>query len=86
MEYLEAFVVHVLVSESFNIFLDEFIVCLISLDWVAQVILVNGFLVVAQEAAYGFDARSRLQVLGSEELVQLLLKRRASGVGTHLEG
>lgn len=49
MKYLEALVVHLLLSESLNIFLDEYKISLVSLDWVAQVILINLFLMVSQE-------------------------------------
>lgn len=49
MKDLEALVVHVLGSESFDIFLDELETGLIGLDWVGQVILKNCLLVVSQE-------------------------------------
>lgn len=49
MKDLEALVVHVLGSESFDILLDELEAGLVGLDWVGQVILNNCFLVVSQE-------------------------------------
>ena len=49
MKDLEAFVVHVLGSESFDILLDELEAGLVGFDWVGQVILNNCFLVVSQE-------------------------------------
>lgn len=58
MEDLETLVIHVLISESLNILLDEFIISLVGLDWVAQVILVDCLLVVTEEATDGLDARS----------------------------
>jgi hypothetical protein len=47
MEHLEALVVHLLLSESLNVFLDELEISLVSLDWVAQVILINLFLMIS---------------------------------------
>ena len=58
MKDLETLVVHVLISEAFNILLDEFIISLVGLDWVAQVIFIDCLLVVTEEATDGLDARS----------------------------
>jgi len=49
MENLEAFMVHVLLSKSLNIFLDEDEISLICLDWIAEIVLINSLLVVSQE-------------------------------------
>lgn len=85
MKNLEALVIHILLSESFDILLDELKVSLVGLDGVAQVVLVDRLLVVTQEATDSLDARGRLEVLRCEQLVQLLLERRAIGVGANLE-
>lgn len=63
MEHLEALVVHVLRSKSFNILLNEFKVSLVRFDGIAQIIFVNRLLVVPEERANGLDARSALQIL-----------------------
>lgn len=63
MEHLEALVVHVLRSKSFNILLNEFKVSLVRFDGIAQIIFVNRLLVVPEERANGLDARSTLQIL-----------------------
>ena len=49
MKHLETLVVHLLFSESLNVFLDEYEISLVSLNWIAQVILINLFLMVSQE-------------------------------------
>lgn len=85
MKNLEALVVHLLLSESFDIFSDEGEISLVGLDWVAQVILVDLFLVVSEERADGLDAGRALQVLGGKELVEVLLERRAASVGAHVQ-
>ena len=56
MEDLEAFVVHVLRSEPFNVLLDELKVGLIGLDWIGQVIFNDCFLLVSKEGSNGLDA------------------------------
>lgn len=49
MKNLEAFVIHVLISESLDILLDEREISLIGLDWVAQVIFINSLPMVSKE-------------------------------------
>jgi hypothetical protein len=66
MEHLEALMVHVLLSESLDVLLDEDKVGLVSFDRVAQVIFIDRLLVVSQEGSNGLDARGGLQILGSE--------------------
>lgn len=60
MENLKAFVIHVLFSESIDVLLNELEISLICLDWVAEVILVDGLFVISQEGSNCFDARGRL--------------------------
>ena len=66
MKNLEALVVHVLVSESLDVLLDECEISLIGLDGVAQVIFVNGLPVVSKEGSNGLDAGGTLKILGSQ--------------------
>lgn len=47
MKDLEALVIHILLSEPLNVFLDELEISLISLDWVAQIILIDCLLMVS---------------------------------------
>ena len=82
---LETLVVHVLGSESLDVFLDELEVGLVRLDRIAQIILVNGLLVVTKERANGLDARCALQVLRCEQLIKVLFKRLPGGRSIHLE-
>ena len=85
MQNLEALMVHVLLPESFNIFLDEFKVSLISLNWVAQVILVDSLSVVSKERSNGLDAGCALQVLGGKQLVKMLFEGGATSIGADLK-
>ena len=62
VENLETFMVHVLLAEPVDVFLDELEVSLIRLDWIAQVVLVDRLAVVAQEAA---DSESRRAAAGA---------------------
>lgn len=82
MKNLEAFVIHVLLSESLDILLDELKISLVGLDWVAEIILVDGLLVISQEGTNGLDARSTLKILRAKKLVKVLLERRSASVGT----
>jgi len=49
VENLEALVIHVLVSESLDVLLDEGEISLVGLDGVAQVILINSLSMVSKE-------------------------------------
>ena len=74
MQHLEAFVVHILRSESFDVFLDEFEVRLVGLDGIAQVILVDRFLVVSQERTNCLNTGSTLKILRSKQFIQMLFQ------------
>lgn len=63
MKNLKAFMIHVLSSESFNVFLNEFKVSLVSLDWIWQVILNNCLLLISKEWSNSFDAWCTLKIL-----------------------
>jgi len=63
MQDLEAFVLDALLSVSLNIIMEEVIACLIGLNGVSQVILLDSFLGVAEETTDGLDARCALKVL-----------------------
>lgn len=82
---LEAFVVHVLLSESLNILLDELKISLIGFDWVAEIILIDGFLMVSQEGTDCLDARGTLEILRAKKFIKVLLERRTASVGTDLK-
>lgn len=82
VEYLEAFVIHILISESLDVFFDELEISLVCLDRVAQVILINSFSVVSQERANGLDARGTLQILRSQKLIEMFLERVAVSIST----
>jgi len=56
MKNLEALMVHVLISESLNIFLDELKISLIGFNWIAQVIFINLLSLVSQEGTNSLNA------------------------------
>ena len=85
MENLEALVVHVLLSESLDILLDEKEVGLVSLDRVAEVILVDVLFVIPQERSDSLDAGSGLQILRGQKLVKVFLKGGTGSVDADLE-
>ena len=63
VENLEALVLDSLLSISFDIVFEMLESCLVSLDWVAEIILIDSLLVVSQEPSNCLDARCRLEVL-----------------------
>jgi len=69
MKNLEAVAGNVLIPVAFDIVLEELIGCLVCLDWVAQVIIIDLFLVVSQEASNCFDARCTLKILAVEHFL-----------------
>jgi len=85
MENLEALVVHVLGSESLNVFLNEFEIGLIGLDWVGEIILNNVLLLVSEEWTNGLNAWGTLKVLRSQELVKMASKRNTASFGINFE-
>jgi len=78
MEHLEALVLDVLSPVSFNVLTQEFECGLIGLDWVAQIVIVDHFLMVTQKGPNGLNARSALQVLTVYQLFQILLEIRGA--------
>ena len=82
---LEALVIHILLPESLDILFDELEVSLVGFDGVRKIVLIDSLASVSQEAANSLDASRALQVLGSEELVELLFKRRAASIWAHLK-
>ena len=82
---LEAFVIHILLSESLDILLDELKISLVGFDWVAEIILIDGLLMVSQEGADSFDARGTLKILRAKKFIKVLLEGRTASVGTHLK-
>ena len=70
VQHGEALVLYALSAVLLDVFLEELEVGLVSVDGVTQVILVDGFLLVADEGADGLDARARLQVLRLDDKVE----------------
>lgn len=56
MENLEALVLDSLVTESVDIFSDEFKIALVNVHGVSEIILLNVLLRIADELANGLDA------------------------------
>jgi hypothetical protein len=77
--------VHVLLSEAFDVFLNKLEVGLVRLDRVGQIILVDLLAVVTQEAADGLDAGGALKVLRSEQFIQVLLEGGTARVRGNLQ-
>ena len=77
--------VHELVSEPFDVLLDELEVSLVRLDGVDQVVFIDCLLGVSQERADGLDAARALQVLGGKQLVKVLLEIDATVVAVDLQ-
>lgn len=73
MQDLEALVSNLLLSVSLNIILEELVSGLVSLDWVAQIILIDG-LVLSQKGANCLDTRGTLQVLTIDLLLNVSVK------------
>ena len=71
---LEAFVLDVLFSVSFDIIPEELESGLVGLDWVGKIVLGDVLLVVSQEAADCLDAGGTLEVLGVDQFVKDFLK------------
>jgi len=70
---LEALVANLLLSVSLNVILEELVGGLVSLDRVAQIILIDS-LILSQERSDGFDARGTLQVLTIDLLFNVCIK------------
>jgi hypothetical protein len=85
VKYLEALMVHVLISETLDVLLDEVEVGLVGLDGVIQVVLIDVLLSVSQERSNCLDARRTLKVLGGQKLVQMLLEVLASSIAVDFQ-
>jgi len=70
VENLEALVLDSLVTESGDVFTDEFKITLINMNGVSKVILLYGFLGVADKLSDGLDARRTLMVLQFDVLIE----------------
>ena len=57
MEHREALVLYALSAVLLDVFLQEFKLGLVGVDWVAEIILIDGLLRVTDEGADGLDAR-----------------------------
>ena len=82
VEHLEAFVLDLLFSVPFDIVLQELKGGLVGLDGVAQVVIVDGLLVVSQERSNGLDAGGALKVLA----VDLLFNELFQVLAAHVAG
>jgi len=82
---LEALMVHLLIPKPGDIVLYEIEVSLVSLDGVAQVILIDLLLVVTEEGTDRFYARSTLEILACKQLIEMLLETRSASIGTYLK-
>ena len=69
MEDLEALVLDSLVTESGNVFSDEFEVTLVDVHRVGEIIFLDILFRVADELANSLDARRRLMVLEFDMLI-----------------
>ena len=74
MKGLEALVLELLLSIPVDVGPEEGIGSLVSLDWVAQIVLVDVLLLVSQEGADGLHAGGGLQVLSVDQLLECLVK------------
>jgi len=74
MEDLEALVLYFLLPITLDVATEEIECGLVCLHWVREVVLVNR-LALPQKRADRFDARGTLQVLGTNDLVEVLVKR-----------
>jgi hypothetical protein len=68
MQNLEAVAGNVLRSILLDIVFEELDCGLVSLEWVAQVVIIDLLVCVSQERANSLDARGALQVLAIDEL------------------
>ena len=57
VEHREALVLYALSAVLLDVFLQEFKLGLVGVDWVAEIILIDGLLRVTDEGADGLDAR-----------------------------
>ena len=57
VKHREALVLYALSAVLLDVFLQEFKLGLVSVDWVAEIILIDGLLRVTDEGADGLDAR-----------------------------
>jgi len=85
MQNLEALMVHILGSESLNVLFNEFEVSLIRLNGIAQIVLVDRFLVISQERTNCLDARSTLKILRSKKLIQVLFQRLSTSSSVYFK-
>lgn len=72
VQHLEALILHVLLSVSVNIGLNEVIVRLERDHWVFEIILFNSSSGILQKLRNGLDAGLRLQVLRLDQLIEVL--------------
>ena len=70
VQHREALVLYALGTVLLNVLLKELELSLVGVDRVAKVILVDGFLLVADEGANGLDAGAGLQVLGLDHKIE----------------
>jgi hypothetical protein len=78
MENLEALVLDLLISVSLDVSFQGLEGGLVGLDWVAQIVFSDRFLVVSQEATNCLDAGCRLEILAIYKLVQLFFNLKSS--------
>jgi hypothetical protein len=85
MEYLEALVVHLLASESLNVFSDEFKISLVGFNGIAQVVFNDLFLIVSKVGTYSSNAGSALQILSVEQFINVFLERMTSTADIYIQ-
>ena len=73
MQDLEALVPDLLLSVSLDIVFEELVGGLVSLDGVAEIILIDG-LILSQKRSNGLDAGGTLQVLAVDLLLNVCIK------------
>ena len=76
---------HLLLSEPHDVFLDEQEVGLVGLDGVPQIVLLDWLFRVSQVRRQNPDAGRRLQVLGVIDLVEKLLDRSDHHLGSDVK-
>lgn len=74
VQHLEALILHVLLTVSFNVCLNKLIEGLERDNWILQVILFYSSRRILQELRDRLDARLGLQVLRLDQLVKVFLK------------
>jgi hypothetical protein len=73
MEHLEARMWNVLISVSLDIISQKLECCLVSLDWVGQIVGINILGLLSEERSNSLDARGTLHILTINELVKIFL-------------